>query len=154
MLCALPANKSKSCIAYGTMPRMPLHLGPPPPPSLTHLCKAAPPPLQAASAAGIPLPSTTSMFWQVDGLPPPPHPEWAELAPVAAHLPHTFRRQPWTEDERAKLKEGVLQMVQVCVVGGKPLSVLGSPSPLWRILSLDGFCTQWGSCRASQITST
>jgi hypothetical protein len=55
----------------------------------------------------------TSWFWQCHGQPPPPHADALALRPVFEQLPLAFRRQPWSEEERRRLGEGVLQMVQV-----------------------------------------
>lgn len=49
----------------------------------------------------------------MDGQPPPPHAEALELGPLAEALPLVFKRPGWTEDERQRLREGVLQLVQV-----------------------------------------
>ncbi|GAB4818505.1 hypothetical protein N2152v2_005551 [Parachlorella kessleri] len=56
--------------------------------------------------------SPSSGFWQVNGQPPPPHPHALQLEPVFQRLPLAFCLVPWSEEERKKLRAGVLQLVQ------------------------------------------
>lgn len=70
-------------------------------------------------AAPLQTPIGTSSFWGCAGAgePLPPNPDAAALLPLYKHLPFSFRGSRWSEEEQQRLRDGVLQLVQVRAPG-------------------------------------
>lgn len=75
----------------------------------------------AAAAAEQPPPVGTSWYWgsyaaahgQAAAEEVPVNVDGAALQPLYHHLPFSFRQSRWSEEEQQRLRDGVLQLVQV-----------------------------------------
>ena len=55
-----------------------------------------------------------SSVWTLDAQEPPPYPGSEIAAQVHRYLPHSFQVAHWSAEDVSKLRDAVLQLVQVC----------------------------------------
>lgn len=54
-----------------------------------------------------------SRFWVADRRVPEPNEDALKVAPAFQYLPHAFADAPWTPQEHERLRDAVLQAIQV-----------------------------------------
>jgi hypothetical protein len=54
-----------------------------------------------------------SRFWVADRRVPEPNEDALKLAPAFHYLPHEFRDCPWSDEEHQRLRESLIQAVEV-----------------------------------------